>query len=88
MFLAGLFTILTQRRFQYEGAGSTPLLYFIGAGLLALAIAVETYFQNERWPMFLGARRRRGERARARPDDHRAARRAVLDRSRDRPAER
>jgi hypothetical protein len=53
LFLAGLFTILTQRRFQYEGAGSAPLLYFIGAGLLALAIAVETYFQNERWPMFL-----------------------------------
>jgi len=53
LFLAGLFTILTQRRFQYEGAGSTPILYFIGAGLLALAVAVETYFQNERWPLFL-----------------------------------
>jgi hypothetical protein len=55
LFLAGLFTILTQRRFQYEGAGSTPILYFIGAGLLALAVGVETYFQNERWPVFLGA---------------------------------
>jgi hypothetical protein len=53
IFLAGLFTLLTQRRFQYEGAGSAPLLYFIGAGLLALAIAAETYFQNERWPMFM-----------------------------------
>ncbi len=53
IFLAGVFTLLTQRRFQYEGAGSTPMLYFIGAGLLALAIAVETYFQNERWPMFM-----------------------------------
>lgn len=50
VFLAGLFTLLTQRRFNYEGAGSAPLLYFIGAGLFALAIAVETYFQNERWP--------------------------------------
>ena len=49
-FLAGLFTLLTQRKFSYEGAGSAPLLYFIGAGLFALAIAVETYFQNERWP--------------------------------------
>ena len=28
-----------------------PLLYFIAAGILALAVAVETYFQNERWPM-------------------------------------
>jgi hypothetical protein len=54
LFLAGVFTILTQRRFQYEGAGSTPMLYFIGAGLLALAVGVETYFQNERWPVFLG----------------------------------
>ena len=53
IFLAGVFTILTQRRFNYEGAGSTPILYFIGAGLLALAIGVETYFQNERWPVFM-----------------------------------
>jgi hypothetical protein len=53
IFLAGVFTLLTQRRFNYEGAGSTPILYFIGAGLLALAVAVETYFQNERWPAFV-----------------------------------
>lgn len=53
IFLAGVFTILTQRRFNYEGAGSTPILYFIGAGLLALAIGVETYFQNVRWPAFM-----------------------------------
>ncbi len=53
LFLAGVFTILTQRRFNYEGAGSTPILYFIGAGILALAVAVETYFQNERWPAFV-----------------------------------
>src|SRR6185503_18235972 len=53
IFLAGLFTLLTQRRFNYEGAGSTPILYFIGAGLLALAIGVETYFQNTRWPVFM-----------------------------------
>ena len=33
------------------GAGTLPLLYFIAAGLLALAVAVETYFQNDRWPM-------------------------------------
>jgi hypothetical protein len=53
IFLAGLFTLLTQRRYNYEGAGSTPILYFIAAGLLALAVAVETYFQNERWPAFV-----------------------------------
>jgi len=50
LFLAGLFTLLTQRRYDYPGAGSTPILYFIGAGVLALAVAMETYFQNERWP--------------------------------------
>ena len=53
IFLAGLFTLLTQRRFNYPDAGTTPILYFIGAGLLALAVAVETYFQNERWPGFV-----------------------------------
>ena len=50
LFLAGLFTFLTQRRYEYPGAGSTPIFYFIAAGILAVAIAVETYFQNERWP--------------------------------------
>jgi hypothetical protein len=50
LFLAGLFTFLTQRRYQYEGAGSAPVLYFIAAGILGLAVAVETYFGNERWP--------------------------------------
>jgi len=53
IFLAGLFTLLTFVKYKYEGAGSTPILYFIGAGLLALAIGVETYFQNERWPAFM-----------------------------------
>jgi hypothetical protein len=51
LFLAGLFTFLTQRRFDYPGAGSTPILYFVGAGILALAVAIETYFQNDRWPV-------------------------------------
>ena len=53
IFLAGLFTLLTFVKYKYEGSGSTPILYFIGAGLRALAIAVETYFQNERWPLFM-----------------------------------
>jgi hypothetical protein len=50
LFLAGVFTFLTQRRFDYPGAGSAPILYFIAAGILAIAIAVETYFANDRWP--------------------------------------
>jgi len=49
--VAGVFTLLTQRKFNYEGAGSAPILYLIGAVVLAAAVAIETYFQNERWPM-------------------------------------
>jgi hypothetical protein len=51
LFLAGLFTFLVRNRPEYAGAGAVPLLYFIGAGVLALAVAVETYFANERWPL-------------------------------------
>lgn len=52
LFLAGLFTFLTPRRFpaEYPDAGMVPMLYFIAAGVLALAVATETYFQNWRWP--------------------------------------
>jgi hypothetical protein len=50
LFLAAIFTVLTQRRYDYEGAGSAPILYLIAGLVLALAVAVETYFQNERWP--------------------------------------
>jgi hypothetical protein len=52
IFLAGLFTLLAQRRSPdaYADAGYTPLLFFIAAILIALAVGIETYFQNERWP--------------------------------------
>jgi hypothetical protein len=50
LLLAGIFTVLAQRRYDYEGSGSAPVLYLIGALVLALAVAVETYFQNEKWP--------------------------------------
>src|SRR6476660_6020981 len=55
LFLAGLFTFLVRNRPEYQGAGALPLLYFIVAGLLALAVAVETYFQNARWPLLAAA---------------------------------
>ena len=51
LFLAGLFTFLVRNKPEYAGAGALPLLYFIVAGLLALAVAVETYFANDRWPI-------------------------------------
>lgn len=50
LLLAGVFTLLTQRKFEYPGAGSAPILYLIAAAVLAVAIAIETYFQNDRWP--------------------------------------
>jgi hypothetical protein len=50
LLLAGVFTLLTERKFQYPGSGSAPILYLIGAIVLAAAVAIETYFQNDRWP--------------------------------------
>ena len=55
LFLAGLFTFLLRNKPEYQGAGTLPLLYFIVAGLLALAVAVETYFANHRWPVLAAA---------------------------------
>ena len=60
---------------RLRGAGMAPLLYFIAAGVLALAVAVETYFQNDRWPIDRGGRGRGATLAERRPDgDHAAAR--------------
>ena len=52
LFLAGLFTFLAARRNPeiYSDASTTAMLYFLVAGVLALAVSVETYFQNWRWP--------------------------------------
>jgi hypothetical protein len=50
LLLAGVFTLLTQRKFNYPEAGTAPILYLIAAIVLAVAVAIETYFQNERWP--------------------------------------
>jgi hypothetical protein len=48
--LSGLFTVLTQAKNHYADVGPLVFLYLIGALVLAIAIGVETYFQNERWP--------------------------------------
>ena len=42
LVLAGIFTLLTQRRFDYPGTGSAHVLYLIAALVLALAVAIET----------------------------------------------
>jgi hypothetical protein len=41
---------LTQAKFHYDGAGSAPVLYLVGGLVLAIAVGVETYFQNRDWP--------------------------------------
>jgi hypothetical protein len=46
----GIIAILTQAKNHYPDVGSLPVLYLIAALVIALAIGVETYFQNSRWP--------------------------------------
>lgn len=52
LLLSGLVALMIRNNPIYAGAGPLPLLYLIGAVILALAIGVETYFGNERWPRF------------------------------------
>lgn len=54
VLLGGVITVLTQRRSQFPDSDGLAVLYLIAAVLVALAIAVETYFQNERWPQIAG----------------------------------
>lgn len=53
LFLAGLLTVATFAKFPaiYGNVAGQAIIYFIVAGVLAVAVAVETYFQNERWPV-------------------------------------
>jgi hypothetical protein len=51
LVLAGLFTLLTQQRYHYEGAGSTPVIYLAAAGLLAAGVAAATYLQSSQWAL-------------------------------------
>ena len=52
LLLSGLVALMIRNSANYAGSGPLPLLYLIGAAILALAIGVETYFQNPRWPRF------------------------------------
>lgn len=53
--LGGIFTVLTQVKNNYPDAGSLPVIYLIFALVLAVAIGVETYFQNQNWPRIAAA---------------------------------
>jgi len=53
--LGGIFTVLSQAKNHYADVGSLPILYLIFALVLALAVGVETYFQNSQWPRIAAA---------------------------------
>lgn len=48
---AGFIMFALRNSPKYADAGSAPIIFFVVAVVLALAIFVETYFQNERWPL-------------------------------------
>jgi hypothetical protein len=50
LLFAGLFTYLTQQRYQYPDAGSAPVIYFGVALVLAIVTAVLTWRGSDRWP--------------------------------------
>jgi len=49
-FLAGLFTILTQAKYDYPETGPAAFLYLLAGIALAVAIFAATYFGEQRWP--------------------------------------
>ena len=55
LLLSGLVALMIRNSPNYAGAGPLPILYLIGAVILAIAIAVETYFQNDGWTKFAAA---------------------------------
>jgi hypothetical protein len=52
ILLSGLIALAIRNSPNYAGAGPLPVLYLIGAVIVALAIGFETYFQNDRWIRF------------------------------------
>jgi hypothetical protein len=55
LVLAGLFTFLSWRRYDYPQSGAAPYLYLAMGLLLAAAIGVLTYRRDDRWPLLAGA---------------------------------
>jgi hypothetical protein len=55
LLLSGLVALMIRNSPNYAGAGPLPLLYLIGAVILAIAIGLETYFQNDGWTRFAAA---------------------------------
>jgi hypothetical protein len=49
LFLAGLFTALTQVKYEYANSGPAPIIYFAVAALLAVGVVVLTFRGSEHW---------------------------------------
>lgn len=52
LLFSGLIALMIRNSPNYAGAGPLPVLYLVAAVVLALAIGVETYFQNDHWTRF------------------------------------
>jgi len=50
LFLAGLFTALTQAKYDYPQSGSAPVVYFLAAAVLAGGVVVLSVLRSSRWP--------------------------------------
>jgi hypothetical protein len=50
LFLAGLFTALTQAKYEYPQSGSAPILYFVLAMVLAGGVVVLAVRRSPHWP--------------------------------------
>ena len=50
VFLAGLFTYLTQAKYAYPQSGNAPILYFLAAMIVAIGVVVLTLRRDARWP--------------------------------------
>ncbi|MBF6605960.1 MAG: hypothetical protein IVW53_10305 [Chloroflexi bacterium] len=50
LLLAGVFTILTQAKYEYPGSGVAPAVYLVAGLGLAVAVAFESYFSDRAWP--------------------------------------
>jgi hypothetical protein len=55
LLLSGLIALMIRNSPNYAGAGPLPVLYLIATVILAVAIGVETYFQNAAWTRFAAA---------------------------------
>jgi hypothetical protein len=55
LFLAGLFTFLTQAKYDYPQSGIAPVLYFVVAMLLAAGVVILSLRRSARWPALAAA---------------------------------